>query len=55
MTQSSNVSGDIARDIAEVNQAANEMTNSSSQVNMSAEELSKLGEQLQGMVGRFKV
>jgi len=38
-----------------VNQEANEMSNSSSQVNMSAEELSKLAAQLKEMVGRFKV
>ena len=53
--QSSTVSCEIARDIAEVNQASSEMSNSSSQVNISAENLSKPAKELKEMVGRFKV
>ena len=55
VAQSSKVSGEITESIAEVNQASSEMANSSSQVRLSAEELSQLAEQLNGMVGRFKV
>ncbi len=55
VAQSSTVSGEIAGDISEVSQAAGDMSNSSSQVNMSSAELSKLAEQLQEMVGRFRV
>jgi methyl-accepting chemotaxis protein len=55
VAQSSHVLGSITKDITEVNQAASETTSSSSQVNLSAEELSQLAEQLDEMVGRFKV
>jgi methyl-accepting chemotaxis protein len=55
VAQSSKVSGEITESIAEVNQASSEMANSSSQVRLSAEELSHLAEQLNGMVGRFKI
>lgn len=55
VAQSSQVAGEITRDITEVNQASSEIANSSSQVRLSADELSQLAEQLNGMVGRFKV
>ncbi len=55
VAQSSQVAMDITKDITEVNQASTEIANSSSQVRMSADELSQLAEQLNGMVGRFKV
>ena len=55
VAQSSQVVGEITRDISEVNQASGEIANSSSQVRLSAEELSQLAEQLDEMVGRFKV
>ena len=55
VAQSSSVAGEITESITEVNQASSEMANSSSQVQHSAEELSQLAEQLNGMVGRFKI
>ncbi len=55
VAQSSQVAGEITESISEVNQASGEMANSSSQVRLSAEELSQLAEQLNGMVGRFKI
>ena len=55
VAQSSTVADEITRSITEVNQAAGEMANSSSQVRLSAEELSQLAEQLNEMVGRFKL
>jgi methyl-accepting chemotaxis protein len=55
VAQSSEVTTSISRDIAEVNQAANEMTTSSSQVNLSAEELAGMAENINSMVGKFKV
>ena len=55
VAQSSQVAVDITKDITEVNQASDEMASSSSQVRMSAEELSQLAEQLNEMVGRFKI
>ena len=55
VAQSSKVAQEITREIGEVNQASAEIANSSSQVRMSAEELSALAEQLNEMVGRFKV
>ncbi|MGD9365052.1 MAG: methyl-accepting chemotaxis protein [Desulfobacteraceae bacterium] len=55
VAQSTHVAGEITRSISEVNQAADEMANSSSQVRLSAEELSQLAEQLNEMVGRFKL
>jgi len=55
VAQSSKVSGNITREIGEVNQASAEIANSSSQVRLSADELSALAEQLNEMVGRFKV
>ena len=54
VAQCSTVSSDIAGDIATVNNDAGEMSNSSSVVKINADELSKLAEQLNGVVGRFK-
>jgi methyl-accepting chemotaxis protein len=55
MAQSSKVSEDITKDINEVNQSAGEIANSSSQVRLSSEELSQLAEQLNALMGRFKL
>jgi methyl-accepting chemotaxis protein len=55
MAQSSKVSEDITKDVSEVNQSAGEIANSSSQVRLSSEELSQLAEQLNALVGRFKL
>ena len=54
VAQISSVSQSVAKDIASVNQAAGGMTSSSEQVLTSAAELSKLAEELQRLVGRFK-
>ena len=51
----STVSGEIAKDISDVNQSANEMAYSSSQVNQNSAELANLAEKLKEMVERFKV
>lgn len=53
--QSSVVAGTISGDITEVNQSVQEITNSAGQVNMNVEDLSKMAENLQALVGRFKV
>jgi len=53
--QSTVVISDIARDIASINQQANQVTNGSHQVELSAQELSELASQLEGLVGKFKV
>ncbi|WP_419660333.1 uncharacterized protein Dvar_06910 [Desulfosarcina variabilis str. Montpellier] len=45
----------ISQDIADVSVSMNEMSTSSSQVNLSAQELSKLSESLKQMVDQFKV
>jgi methyl-accepting chemotaxis protein len=55
VAQSSQVVGSITADITEVNQASGEIASSSSQVRLRSEELSTLAEQLNTMVGRFKV
>ena len=55
VAQSSRVAQGITTEIGEVNQSSAEMANGSSQVRLSAEELSALAEQLNAMVGRFKV
>jgi methyl-accepting chemotaxis protein len=55
VAQSSSVAGSISGDIAEVNQSVQEVTNSSGQVNMNVEDLSKMAENLQALVGRFRV
>jgi methyl-accepting chemotaxis protein len=53
--QSSTVAASISTDIAEVNQAVQEITDSSTQVNINVEDLTKMAERLQSLVGRFKV
>jgi methyl-accepting chemotaxis protein len=55
VAQSSQAVSTITADITEVNQASGEIASSSSQVHLSTEALSNLAEQLNGMVGRFKV
>jgi methyl-accepting chemotaxis protein len=55
LAQSSQVAGQIAEDIASVTQAAGEMSSSSSHVNANSAELARLAEQLDAMVGRFRV
>jgi methyl-accepting chemotaxis protein len=55
VNNSTAVASQVADNIEEVKAAASEMSNSSSQVRLSAEELSGLAEQLNDMVGRFKV
>jgi len=55
VNQSSSVSAQISQDIADVSVSMNEMPTSSSQVNLSAQELSKLSESLKQMVDQFKV
>jgi methyl-accepting chemotaxis protein len=52
---SSTVASDIAEDIAAANQSADEMSHSSGQVAMSAEELAVMAKQLNEMVGKFRV
>jgi methyl-accepting chemotaxis protein len=49
------VSGEISRDIAGVSVSMNEMSTSSSQVNLSAQELSGLSENLKHLVDQFKI
>ena len=53
--ESSAVAEDISRDITMVNQASVEMANRSLSVKTSSDDLSSLAEQLNTMVGRFKV
>ena len=55
VAQSSGVSSEISKDIAEVTHAAGEISSSSEQISLSAESLSELAQQLNDMVGRFKV
>ena len=55
MAQGRESSDAISRDIVEVNQATNEILNSSSQVKLSAVELSSLAEKLNEMVAGFTV
>ncbi len=55
VNQSSLVSSQIAGDIAGISSAMNEMTDGSAQVNISAQDLSKLAEQLEQMVNQFKI
>jgi methyl-accepting chemotaxis protein len=55
VSHSSEVSGQIAGDIAEVSQATNDMSSSSSQLSLSAEKLSQMAGHLKEMMGRFKV
>ncbi len=55
VSQSSGVASTITEDMTEVNQLTDDMTKSSSHVDASAEELSRLAEQLKDIVGRFTV
>jgi methyl-accepting chemotaxis protein len=55
VNQSSSVSSDISGEIAGVSESINKMSNSSNQVNLSAQELSQLSESLKQMVDQFKV
>ncbi|NNF98706.1 MAG: methyl-accepting chemotaxis protein [Desulfobacteraceae bacterium] len=55
VSQTSTVAGDIAKDIGGVNLSSQEIAEGSTQVSQSAAELSKLAEQLDGLIGRFKV
>ncbi len=55
ITQSTVVINDITQDIVMVNQASKEVENGSGQVQERAEELSRLSEQLDVMVKKFKV
>jgi methyl-accepting chemotaxis protein len=55
VAQSSTVSSEISRDITEVTQAAGEISGNSAQISTSAESLNQLAQQLNDMVGRFKV
>ena len=55
VAQSSQVSQEIAQEITEVNESSSHMTQSSTQVKTSAEGLSQLAENLNAMVGRFKI
>jgi len=55
VSQSSTVTDQIAKDISDVNQSAREMADRSGQVKLSAGDLSKLAEELNQMVGRFKI
>ena len=51
----SNIVSEVSNDISEVSQASSDISNSSSQVNLSAEELKKLAEDLNRIVGEFKI
>lgn len=53
--QGSAVAKEIAADMAQVNQAVGDMSNSSSSVNINADDLSKLARQLSEIVGKFEV
>ncbi len=55
VNQTSVVAGEVAKDIHQVSRAADEMNTGSLQVNTSASELSQLAENLNEMVGRFKL
>ncbi len=55
VNQTSAVAGEVTEDIHKVSEAADEMNTGSLQVNTSAVKLSKLAENLNEMVGRFKL
>ncbi len=55
VSQSSAVAGTISGDIADVNHSVQEVSSSSGQVNLNAEDLLKLSECLQELVGRFRI
>ncbi|WP_419659614.1 putative methyl-accepting chemotaxis sensory transducer [Desulfosarcina variabilis str. Montpellier] len=54
VAESSTVSASIAKDVVGVHQAASEISSSSEQINISAQELSRLSESLKRMVGQFR-
>lgn len=55
VNQSSSVAGEITQDITAVDGLANSITNNSSQLKTNAENLSKMADQLNSIVGGFKV
>lgn len=55
INQSSQVAMEITKDIAWVNQSAGAITDRSRQVRLSSESLQKLAEQLNQLIGRFKI
>ena len=55
VTESAGVSKNIARDIAGVNSAVNQIRQGGEQVQSSANELTKLAKTLSGQVGKFKI
>lgn len=55
VNQTSAVAGEVTQDIAAVSQATGEMNTGSRQVMESARDLSKIAEDLNAMVGRFKI
>jgi len=54
VSQSSVVSGEIAKEIAGVNEVSSQLSDNSSQVNQSADELNRLAGQLNELVGKFR-
>ena len=55
VAQVSIIAGDVAQDIAEVNQASESISQGSGNVRSKAGDLNRLAEQLQELVGRFRV
>ncbi len=55
VSKSSEVTQGVVADITDVRQSANDMSTSSGQVTLNAENLSRLAEDLQKMVGQFKI
>ena len=55
VNQTSAVAGEVTEDVHKVSQSADEITGGSIQINESALELSRLAENLNEMVGRFKL
>ena len=55
VNQSSSVAGEITQDIAIVDSSVNSITTSSNQLKINAENLSKMADQLNSIVGGFKV
>ena len=55
MVESTQVTQELAKDILGVHEAADHIASGSAQVNTQTEELSRLSEQLQTLMGRFKI
>jgi methyl-accepting chemotaxis protein len=55
VNQSSTVAAEITRDVAVVNQSSSEIASSSDQVKVSADDLKRMAEELNGIVGSFKI